>query len=92
MNAVVHGGGQGRVYASEDTVQVWVEDTGAGIDVASLAQATLEKGYSSADTLGHGMKMMLATADRVWLLTGITGTTVVVEQDRLSPTADGLRT
>lgn len=92
MNAVVHGGGgQGRVCASEDTVQVWVEDTGTGIDVASLPQATLEKGYTTAGTLGHGMKMMLSTADRVWLLTGATGTTVVVEQDRLSPTADGLR-
>jgi anti-sigma regulatory factor (Ser/Thr protein kinase) len=86
MNAVVHGGGgQGQVCASADTVQVWIEDQGTGIDVAHLPQATLEKGYSSAGTLGHGMKMMLSTVDRLWLLTSSLGTTVVLEQDRLAP-------
>ena len=93
MNAAVHGGGgQGRVCGGADTVQVWVEDQGAGIDVASLPQATLEKGYSSAGTLGHGMKLMLSTADRVWLLTGPLGTTVVLEQDRLPHVANWLLT
>ena len=83
MNAVVHAGrGQGSVCASADMIQVWVEDEGKGIDVARLPRATLQKGYSSAGTLGHGMKMMLETADRVFLLTGPTGTTVVLEQDR----------
>ncbi len=83
MNAVVHAGqGQGRVCVSVGTIQVWVVDEGQGIDVAHLPRATLKKGYSSAGTLGHGMKMMLSTADRVFLLTGPTGTTVVLEQDR----------
>lgn len=93
MNAAVHaGGGQGRVCASEDSVQVWIEDKGTGIDVAHLPRATLEKGYTTAGTLGQGMKMMLSTADRVWLLTGSTGTTVVVEQDRLPPIPSWLQT
>ncbi len=84
MNAAVHaGGGQGRICGGAETLQVWVEDQGQGIDVAHLPRAALEKGYSSAGTLGHGMKMMLQTADRVYLLTGASGTTVVVEQDRL---------
>ena len=86
MNAVVHaGGGAGRVCADRDTLQVWVQDTGTGIDVAHLPRATLEKGYTTAGSLGHGMKMMLQTTDRVFLLTGVTGTTVVLEQDRVAP-------
>lgn len=85
MNAVVHGGGGvARVGADgQDTVQVWVEDQGQGIEVKNLPRATLEKGYTTAGTLGHGMKMMLQAADRVWLLTGSSGTTVVLEQDRV---------
>lgn len=86
MNAVVHaGGGWGRVCVGGDTIQVWVEDGGKGIDVAHLPRATLEKGYSSAGTLGHGLKMVLSTADRVFLMTGPTGTTVVLEGDRADP-------
>ncbi len=87
MNAVVHaGGGEGRVHADGDgMIQVWVRDHGQGIDVAHLPRATLEKGYTTAGTLGHGMKMMLQTADRIFLLTGAEGTTVVLEQDRVAP-------
>jgi len=36
------------------------------------------------------MKMMLSTSDRVFLLTGPTGTTVVLEQERQSPSPDWL--
>ena len=84
MNAVVHaGGGIGRVCADEaSTVQVWVEDQGRGIDMEALPRAALAKGYTTAGSLGHGMKMMLEATDRVWLLTGSAGTTVVMEQDR----------
>lgn len=87
MNAAVHaGGGQGRVCAGENgTVQVWVEDSGQGIDVEDLPRAALSKGYTTAGSLGHGMKMMLESADRLWLLTGSDGTVVVMEQDRLPP-------
>ena len=93
MNAVVHaGGGMGRVCASRSgTVQVWVQDQGLGIAVEHLPRATLEKGYTTAGTLGHGMKMMLQTADRLWLLTGPAGTTIVLEQDRVAPLPDWLR-
>jgi anti-sigma regulatory factor (Ser/Thr protein kinase)/CheY-like chemotaxis protein len=83
MNVVVHGGGgQGRICHGTDTVQVWIEDHGKGIAFEQLPRATLEKGYTTAGTLGYGMKMMLQTVDRVWLLTGLSGTTIVLEQDR----------
>jgi len=86
MNAVTHaGGGTASVGVDTEsgTVQVWVEDRGVGIEMSRLPQATLERGYSTAGTLGHGFKMMLQTVDRLWLLTGPeTGTTVVLEQGR----------
>ncbi|MES2464190.1 MAG: PAS domain-containing protein, partial [Armatimonadota bacterium] len=87
MNAVVHaGGGTGQVYTGDkQTVQVWVEDTGCGIAENALHRATLERGFTTAGSMGHGFWMMLKTADRVWLLTGAEGTTVVIEQDRAEP-------
>ena len=85
MNAVSHAGG-GHEYAGADpaagVAQVWVEDRGGGIEMSRIPQATLDRGYSTAGTFGHGFWLMLRTADRVWLLTGPAGTTVVVEKDR----------
>ena len=86
MNAIVHAGaGTARVFFGEGTVQVWVEDVGTGITMENLPRAALTRGFTTAGTLGHGLKMMLQTVDRLWLLTGPSGTTVVLEQDRLPP-------
>lgn len=86
MNAVVHaGGGQALVCTGADAVQVWVQDQGTGISMERLPQATLERGFSSAGTLGHGFWLLLKMADRVWLRTGAGGTTVVLEQERHPP-------
>lgn len=87
MNAAVHGvDGFGEVYVSErGTVQVWVMDRGRGIDLEHLPRATLERGYTTTGTLGHGFWLMLNTVDRVWLLTGAAGTTLVLEQDSDAP-------
>ena len=84
MNAVVHAGaGIGQVFwdRGRQCVQVRVTDQGEGIAVNLLPQATLKRGYSTKSTLGHGMKMILQTASCLWLLTGPTGTTIVLEQD-----------
>lgn len=82
MNAATHGGGgQGVVYTDgADCVQVWITDGGAGISLNALPQSTLERGYSSAGSLGHGFWLMLKLCDRVFLLTGPQGTTVVLQQ------------
>ena len=87
MNAVVHSAsGTGHVFTSDQgTVQVRVEDEGQGIAVADLPNATLRRGFSTAGTMGHGFKMILKTVDRVHLLTGARGTTVVIEQDQAAP-------
>ncbi len=85
MNALVHGQhGQGRVCLNAaGTVQVWITDEGQGIAIENLPRATLERGWSSAGTAGYGFKMILSVTDRMWLLTGSAGTTVVMEQDRV---------
>lgn len=83
MNAIVHADtGTANVSVGQDgTIQVWVEDHGTGITLENLPRATLSRGFSTKGTLGHGLKMMLETADRLYLLTGPTGTTVVLEQN-----------
>jgi PAS domain S-box-containing protein len=89
MNAVVHaGGGTVTVGASPapGMVQVWIEDQGAGIEISRLPEATLRIGYTTRGTLGHGVKLILQTVDRMWLLTGAHGTTVVLEQETTAPT------
>jgi anti-sigma regulatory factor (Ser/Thr protein kinase) len=88
MNAVVHaGGGVAWVCAAADgaAIQVWVCDHGPGIAEERLHRATLERGYTTAGTLGHGFWMMIQTADRTYLRTGAEGTTVVMEQSRVAP-------
>ncbi|MBC8137356.1 MAG: ATP-binding protein [Fibrella sp.] len=85
LNAVVHGE-NGTAEICVDTtsgrVQVWVRDEGTGIDDTLLHRATLERGFSSAGTLGQGFSLIVSTSHRVYLLTGDTGTTVVIESDR----------
>ena len=87
MNAIVHAGaGTGEVRTGDDgTVQVWVVDHGTGITLENLPKATLKKGFTTAGTMGQGMKMMLQTVDRIYLMTGAAGTTVVLEQGREPP-------
>ncbi len=86
MNAVVHaGGGKCRIHCGEDTIQVWVEDSGTGIDISHIHRATLEGGYTTGVSFGHGFSLMLRTADRIWLLTSQEGTRVVLSQGRRKP-------
>ena len=83
MNAVVHGGGgEATVCADADSVQVWVRDQGTGIQMAQLPRVTLERGYSTKDSLGHGFWLMLHSTDRLDLLTGTGGTTLVITLNR----------
>lgn len=84
MNTITHGGGSGtgQIFVGPDgVVQVRIEDQGGGIALASLPKATLARGFSTKASLGHGFKMM-QQVDRVYVLTGPTGTTVVLEQER----------
>ncbi|MDR3711070.1 MAG: ATP-binding protein [Capsulimonadaceae bacterium] len=88
MNAIVHATeGVAEVRVDGDSrVQIWIRDFGSGIDMRNLPRATLERGFTTAGSLGHGIKMILQTADAMWLLTGASGTTVVLEQSAVAPT------
>ncbi len=54
MNAVVHGsGGEARLCSLPgQRLQMWIEDQGSGMARGTLHRATLEKGYTTADTMG----------------------------------------
>ena len=92
MNAAVHGGGgESTICGDGDTVQVWIEDGGGGIDITKLPQAALEKGFTTTGSLGHGFFLMLHSVDRLYLLTGPTGTTICLEMERFTPEPAWLR-
>jgi anti-sigma regulatory factor (Ser/Thr protein kinase) len=57
--------------------------------MSQLPRATLERGFSTKDSLGHGFSLMLRAADSIHLLTGATGTTLVVTLRRSAPPAPG---
>lgn len=94
MNVVAHAGGRGgEGRASCDSragvVRVRVSDAGPGIPLARLHRAVLERGFTTANSLGHGFWLMLKTADRIHLWTEEgRGTTVVIEEWRTQPTPE----
>lgn len=89
MNALVHAvQGNAWLHAADGVVQVWVSDGGKGIALDVLPEATLKKGFSTAGTLGMGFACILAEIDRVHLLTGPGGTTVVLTQPRETPASE----
>lgn len=95
MNAVIHGGGGVvRIFllpGDTEKVQVWIMDNGDGIALEDLPRALLETGFSSKGTMGQGFRIILRTADRSYLYTGRTGTTIVLEQEKEPPLAAWLR-
>ena len=86
MNAVTHGeGGTARVHSDPEkgTIQVWVEDHGHGIADDWIHRA-VEQGWTTG-RFGQGFFLMRTYADRLFLLTGPQGTTIVLEQERVRP-------
>jgi PAS domain S-box-containing protein len=86
MNAVVHAkSAQYSVCEHREAIQVWIKDYGNGIELSQLHRATLERGFTTEDSLGHGFWLMLHTCDRIWLHSSSAGTTLVLEQDTAPP-------
>jgi anti-sigma regulatory factor (Ser/Thr protein kinase)/PAS domain-containing protein len=80
VNAQRHaGGGIYQLYAHGDVLQVVVRDEGPGIDFRTLPRATLQRGFSTASSLGMGFTIMLQVCERVLLSTHPGRTTVVLE-------------
>jgi anti-sigma regulatory factor (Ser/Thr protein kinase)/PAS domain-containing protein len=90
VNALRHaGGGIYQLYAHGDVLQVAVRDEGPGIDFRTLPRATLQRGFSTASSLGMGFTIMLQVCERVLLSTHPGRTTVVLEfASRRSVAAD----
>lgn len=79
-NAYKHaGGGRVSLHLNPSTVVCVVSDTGPGMEALALPDVALTKGYSTANTLGMGYKIMIQSADRTYLATSTKGTTVAVE-------------
>lgn len=79
-NAVKHsGGGKASLHRLKDAVIFKIADRGPGIGAMAIPHVALERGYSTRGTLGMGYKMIIGAADRVYLATGPTGTTVAIE-------------
>lgn len=79
-NAIKHaGGGTVTLHQSDARVIIRVDDSGPGIQALNLPDVALAIGYTTADSAGLGYKMMIATADKVYLATGPDGTMVATE-------------
>jgi PAS domain S-box-containing protein len=79
-NAWKHaGGGYASLHRLSDGLVFVVKDKGPGIDPLNFPDVALKVGYSTAHTLGAGYKVMINLADRVYLATSSTGTTVAIE-------------
>jgi anti-sigma regulatory factor (Ser/Thr protein kinase)/PAS domain-containing protein len=80
VNALRHaGGGTYQVFARDDTLQVLIRDEGPGIDFRTLPRATLQRGFSTASSLGMGFTIMLQACERVLLSTRPGRTSVLLE-------------
>jgi anti-sigma regulatory factor (Ser/Thr protein kinase) len=91
VNALRHaGGGIYQLYAHGDVLQVVIRDEGPGIDFRTLPRATLQRGFSTASSLGMGFTIMLQVCERVLLSTHPGRTTVVLEFARRGQQKDGI--
>ncbi|MCE5313496.1 MAG: PAS domain S-box protein [Armatimonadota bacterium] len=79
-NAFKHaGGGIASIHTLPKAIMVVVSDKGPGIEAMTIPKVALERGYTTAGTLGMGYKIIISVADRVHLTTGSAGTTVGIE-------------
>jgi PAS domain S-box-containing protein len=80
-NAVKHAtDGRGQVFLTKDRFIVRISDKGHGIPADDLPRSLFQPGFSTKVSLGMGYTLMLELVDRVWLATGVEGTTVQLEK------------
>lgn len=71
--------GQMKLYSTEETFKILIQDNGNGIDLADLPKSTLMQGYSTKLSLGQGFKLMMTYSDRLILSTNSSGTSILLE-------------
>jgi anti-sigma regulatory factor (Ser/Thr protein kinase) len=85
-NAYKHvGSGSTSLHRQADTLIFVVSDLGPGIEAINLPEVALKRSYTTAVSLGMGYKAMISLADRIYLSTGPTGTTVAIEMHLHKP-------
>ena len=85
-NAYKHaGGGTASLHHVDDCLMLVVSDQGKGMEALALPEVALKRGYSTAKSLGMGYKAMLSIADKVYLATGPSGTTVGIQMCPRAP-------
>ena len=93
VNALRHaGGGSYQLFARDGRLQVLVRDDGPGIDFRMLPRATLQRGFSTAASLGMGFTIMLQVCERVLLSTRPGRTSVVLEFGERPTLAESIET
>jgi anti-sigma regulatory factor (Ser/Thr protein kinase) len=91
VNALRHaGGGTYQLFAADDKLQVLIRDEGPGIDFRTLPRATLQRGFSTASSLGMGFTIMLQVCERVLLSTHPGRTSLVLEFAARQPVEERL--
>lgn len=79
-NAYKHAeGGTASLHRVNTSLMIVVSDQGHGMEELALPDVALKRGYSTAKSLGMGYKAILSIADKVYLATGPTGTTVGIQ-------------
>lgn len=58
---------------------IYASDKGKGINPYILEKALFEKGFSTQNSLGCGMKIVVNYSDKVYIYTGEAGTFIVLE-------------
>jgi sensor domain CHASE-containing protein/anti-sigma regulatory factor (Ser/Thr protein kinase) len=85
-NAIKHaGGGTASLHRGVEWLMLVVSDKGPGIEATALPDVALRYGYTTAKSLGIGYKVMIELADKVYLATSATGTTVAVQMELREP-------
>lgn len=75
--------GEGIVtlHKTTDRLMLAVSDKGPGIEALALPDVALTRGYTTAESLGMGYKVMIGLADKTYLATSPEGTIVAIEME-----------
>jgi len=79
-NMIKHSiGGTVQMYKKKELIQILVQDQGSGIPLHEIPKAILISGYSSKNSLGKGFLVMSRSADKIFINTSPSGTTLLME-------------
>lgn len=88
-NAIKHAkGGTAIVQCAPGMLQVFVLDSGSGMEELILPKATLMARFSTKTSMGLGYSLILGLVDIVYLATGNLGTSIMMEQHIKEPLSE----